>query len=321
MNPGQFAKVISKLSHAAASSAGGDTRVRRRQTGAGPGNVPGSCHSAPEWPDTWTASRKCARPPSAGRDICAPLWGSALPLCGAGAECSGVAPGRACPWACHSPYPATNAEYVSASARARHDHGVQGLLQQLIIIHVRRGHARQPAAHRPHPSPGSFSSHFSRDRWDWDQQRPPNRALPNIQSAACHFHCTPLSSSHSRTRRAHNFLNSPDFAPMLKAAMDRAVVAIHARNMVPLTAGAQVKDDPIQDPSPIYPLPARPRRWIKPVQQRFNPFPQFIRNFPQRGRCAFALGHRSLPSRNRRPLSPNLSFEMDSLILTRKSAF
>jgi hypothetical protein len=78
------------------------------------------------------------------------------------------------------------------------------------------------------------------------------------------------------------FLEQSDCAPMLKATVDRAVVAVHARDMVPLTAGAQVKDDPIQDPPPIHPLATRPCYWIEPIQQWFHPFPQFIRDFPQR---------------------------------------
>jgi hypothetical protein len=95
---------------------------------------------------------------------------------------------------------------------------------------------------------------------------------------------------------------------MLKATMDRAVVAIDARDMVPLAAGAQVKDDPIQDPPSIYPLAARTRRRIETFEQRFNPFPEFIRNFPQGGQRSFVSGHRILQSGNLWPLSLQFGF-------------
>src|SRR5579859_1527738 len=312
MNLGQIAKVISKLNRASASSVGADTRARHRHTGAGPDNVPVSCHSAPEWPDTWITKRKCARPPSAALDICVPLWGLALPLSGAGAECSGAAPGRACPWGCHNLYPTTNAGYVSRLAWVAPRSWSPGSVAAID----RHSHSPQPprrrVVRRLHPSPGSFSSHFSRDRWGWDQQRPPKPGLAQhaVRRLPFPLHTFELITLAHQARP--QLLEQSDFTPMLKAAMDRTVVAIDAWDMVPLTAGAQMKNDPIQDPPPIHPLPARPRRWIKPPQQWFNPFPQFIRNFPQRGRCAFALGHRSLPFRNRRPLSPRLSFEMDS---------
>jgi len=56
-----------------------------------------------------------------------------------------------------------------------------------------------PRVRRLHPSRGSFWSHFSHDPWGWDLPHPPNRALPNMPSAACYFHCTPFNSSHPLT--------------------------------------------------------------------------------------------------------------------------
>jgi hypothetical protein len=42
--------------------------------------------------------------------------------------------------------------------------------------------------------------------------------------------------------------------PALKTAMDRTVRTIHSGNVIPLTTGAQAKDNPIQHPPPIHPL-------------------------------------------------------------------
>src|SRR5207244_6630296 len=72
------------------------------------------------------------------------------------------------------------------------------------------------------------------------------------------------------------FFEQSDLAPILKAPVDRAVIAIHAWEMVPLAASAQVKDDPIQDPPPILPVAARSGRWVEPFQQRFDSLPQVL---------------------------------------------
>jgi len=98
---------------------------------------------------------------------------------------------------------------VPTSARSCHDHGVQCLLEQLVVIHVRRSHDSGQWSTGAVRHQALFRAIFPAIGGVGTNSAPQNRALPNMQSAACHFHCTPLSSSHSRTRRAHNLLNRP----------------------------------------------------------------------------------------------------------------
>jgi len=48
-----------------------------------------------------------------------------------------------------------------------------------------------------------------------------------------------------------------------------------------LAAGAQVENNRIQHPPPIFSLAASPRGWIESFEQRFNPRLEVIWNFPQ----------------------------------------
>ena len=164
INPVLKQKTISKLSGGPASSAGGDTRAGRKQTGAGPDSAQGSCHSALAERGIGRARRKCARPPSAARDICVVTSVWALRLCAEYARCSAAEPRCAFRWACHTLYPGTDAEYDSFGCVAAPPQWLRasdGATDHRS--HWRRRRPR-PAARLPHPSPGSFLSHFSRDR-------------------------------------------------------------------------------------------------------------------------------------------------------------
>lgn len=73
--------------------------------------------------------------------------------------------------------------------------------------------------------------------------------------------------------------------------MNGAVISIHARNVIPLTARAQAKDDAIHNPSSIDAFAPGVFRRIDSIQKWFDALPQFIRHFPQRGHAWFASDH------------------------------
>jgi hypothetical protein len=90
------------------------------------------------------------------------------------------------------------------------------------------------------------------------------------------------------------FLEETGLTPILKAAMDRTVISIHAWDMIPLTAGAQAKDDRIQHAPPIHPRATGDSRWFQSPEHRLDPFPQVVGNFPQSGQRSRVFCHRSL---------------------------
>jgi hypothetical protein len=69
------------------------------------------------------------------------------------------------------------------------------------------------------------------------------------------------------------FPEQSDFAPMLEATVDSAVIAVHAWDMVPLAACSQPKDDPVQRPTSIRTPATRRGRRIQSPQQPLDPFP------------------------------------------------
>jgi hypothetical protein len=62
----------------------------------------------------------------------------------------------------------------------------------------------------------------------------------------------------------------------LKPAMHRTVVAKDLGQLIPLAAGAQPEDDPIQGPAQIDPRPAGRRRWVIGRQDRLQLIPDRI---------------------------------------------
>jgi hypothetical protein len=90
------------------------------------------------------------------------------------------------------------------------------------------------------------------------------------------------------------FFEETDLTPILKAAVDRAVIPVYAWNMIPLTASAQSKDDCIQHSPPIHPRATGDRNGFQSPEHRLDPFPQFVGNFPQGGYGLLVFRHRSL---------------------------
>jgi hypothetical protein len=81
---------------------------------------------------------------------------------------------------------------------------------------------------------------------------------------------------------------------MLKVAMNRTVIPIHAWDMIPLATGTQSKNDSIQHAAAINPVSPSGLRWVSLVEQRFDAFPKSIGYFPHSGQASFAFGHNSL---------------------------
>jgi hypothetical protein len=69
------------------------------------------------------------------------------------------------------------------------------------------------------------------------------------------------------------FLEETGLTPILKAAVDRTVISIHAWNMIPLTTSAQSEDDRIEYSPPIHPRPTGVRRWFQSPEHWLDPFP------------------------------------------------
>jgi hypothetical protein len=90
------------------------------------------------------------------------------------------------------------------------------------------------------------------------------------------------------------FLEETSLTPVLKAAVDRTVISIHAWNMIPLTTRAQSENDCIEHTPPIDWRATGDRRWFQSPEHRLNPFPQVIGNFPQSGQRSRVFRHRSL---------------------------
>jgi hypothetical protein len=76
----------------------------------------------------------------------------------------------------------------------------------------------------------------------------------------------------------------PVAAPPLEPAMHRAVVAELLRELVPLAAGAEPEDDPVERRPPVDPLAAavglRRRRGVLP-EDRLDPLPEAVGDFPE----------------------------------------
>jgi hypothetical protein len=68
---------------------------------------------------------------------------------------------------------------------------------------------------------------------------------------------------------------------MLEVPMKGAITAIDAWDMIPLTAGAHTKNDSVQHTPSVDAFSTRRFRWFIFQQQGFDPFPKFIRYFPQ----------------------------------------
>src|SRR5512134_2839843 len=96
-----------------------------------------------------------------------------------------------------------------SGSRSRHDNGLDGLLEQPIIIHIRSGNDGSQGSAVSVRHEALFGAIFPTIRGVGTYRAPPKRALPNMQSAACHFHCTPFNSSLSLTKRAQSFLKKP----------------------------------------------------------------------------------------------------------------
>ena len=139
-----------------------------------------------------------------------------------------------------------------------------------------------PAVHRRHRSPGSFWCPFFLGRWDsCPSFSPPKRALPSIASAGCHSHCTPPSSSHSATKTAQIRSKIPP-QPSAERVVDSALGSVPLGQLVPLAAAVHPEDDRIQHFPPIGDLP--PSRFLGPEFQedRLDPPPQLVGDFPDR---------------------------------------
>ena len=294
MNLHRNQKIISKLSCALASSEDADTTVKHMQTGVAPDSVVDFCHSALKWLGTWITMPMCVRPPSGGLDICAEPSAPGLPLSAEYGECSASVPPRAPRWEYRRPYPATNAASVSASrvvAPPQWPLWFGGVTD-------RRLHWRLPprcpkVLLRPQ-SPGSFLSHFSRDRWGWAQQRPPKPGFAQHAICGLPFPLHAFQLVTLSDQFGPEFLKQPHLTPVVEAAINRAVIPVDSGNMIPLAACAQSKDNPIQNLPPIHQRTTGCSRGIKLIQQRLDSVPQVVRNFPQGGDWAFTCCHRSL---------------------------
>jgi hypothetical protein len=77
--------------------------------------------------------------------------------------------------------------------------------------------------------------------------------------------------------------------PLLEVAMHRAVVSKVRRELIPLAAGAQTKDDAIQNAPEIHPPVALGLGGVVFVQNRLDERPDVIGNFPD-GRRLLVLG-------------------------------
>src|SRR5215211_4575073 len=193
-------KFISKLSGAPASSADDDTRARHTQTAAVRDSVVDPYHSAPRVRGTSITRQRFAPLPSVAPDTYVVSSARGVRLSAEYMKCSASAPPHAFRWVCHNPCLATNVACVSCGFAVAPRQWPR-LSVGVTDHHSHSQRQRRLLRVRPlRPSPGSFWSHFSHDPWGWDPPRPPNRALPNMQSAACHFHCTPFNSSHSLTK-------------------------------------------------------------------------------------------------------------------------
>jgi hypothetical protein len=77
--------------------------------------------------------------------------------------------------------------------------------------------------------------------------------------------------------------------PVLKVAMHRAVIAELLRQVVPLAAGPQAKDDAIEDPPQVHPPMSFGLSWIMGIQNLLDHRPDVVWNFPD-GRLLLLLG-------------------------------
>src|SRR5215475_3778973 len=110
---------------------------------------------------------------------------------------------------------------------------------------------------------------------------PTLRASPIEPSAACHCQSTSPNWSQSASSTDQITSKSPILTEALEGAMDSRVVAIDFGDLIPLSACAEVVNEPVQD-RPCRGSLAPPGSWrIKSVKQPLDAAPEIVRQGPE----------------------------------------
>ena len=160
---------------------------------------------------TWTATTGFVPPPNVGPDGSSRRSYPASPhqyvVCGPDTRGQRQLGGR---WDCHTLCPDIGAGVPRQWAEAAPPQWLPGWPPTAWCHgHWLRLPLGSEALHPPLPT-GFACCPPCPGPWDWGQLRPPRRALPRAQSAACHSQSTPPSSSHSSTMTDHTWFNTPD---------------------------------------------------------------------------------------------------------------
>ena len=140
-----------------------------------------------------------------------------------------------------------------------------------------------PAVHGRHRSPGSFWCPFFLGRWDsCPSFSPPKAGLAQRSRRPAATPTAPRRVRHTRRPRPPRFARRSLLQPSAVTSRGQCSWSIPLGQLVPLAAAAQPEDDRIQHFPPIGDLP--PSRFLGPEFQedRLDPPPQLVGDFPDR---------------------------------------
>src|SRR3989304_3575164 len=259
-----------------------------------------SYHSELGLPYTCSTKREFSLPPSGEQDGSFPHPGSASPRLSAEcAEHTRARRRRPTPLDCHTPCPDIGAVASVPSAGAASPRWRPGSLPEPWYRARLPQPQLQPEDHRQ-PQPAGFASRrFSRGLWDSDQQGPPQTGLAHscIGRLPLPVHTTEFFGVLDQS--CPDAIEDTQLRPALKGTMNRAIVGILLRQLVPLAVTWQPKGEAIECSSLVNSLAAHMLATVVLVQYRFDLVPQVVWCVPDRWHhrgIPFSSGHDAPPA-------------------------
>ena len=210
------------------------------------------------------------------------------------------------PLGCRTPYPEACAAAHPLSVRAARPRYSRSSLPGASVPGRSPRRSPPPAVHRRHRSPGSFWCPFFLGRWDSCPSFSPRSGPCPASRRPAATPTAPRRVRHTRRPRPPRFARRSLLQPALEPVVDSALGSVPLGQLVPLAAAAQPEDDRIQHFPPIGDLP--PSRFLGPEFQedRLDPPPQLVGDFPdrtQRFASRLAADHGSVSCRYARKWS------------------
>src|ERR1700720_2850914 len=251
--------------------------------------------NAPECPGPCSASPASAPPPTGGP------CGSCVPSCPASprqcAGCAACSPPARLPrgrWDYRTLCPDTDFAEILASVAAARPRSPRSSFPTAWCRERWRRRLQPPVVRRQPRQSRYASCLVCRDPWGLGRRDPPKTRLAHRGIGALPFPVDPAQFVAVLDQNGPDALEHALGDPSLQGAMHAAVVAKFLGQLIPLAAGAHHIDDAVERLALSGPRPASLGRRVQFVQDRFNDFPQFVVDLPDRGQQLgrlLPLGH------------------------------